>query len=547
MAEKTQPWNNEWPDPARISLRGLYGISVLAMCIGISVVFVLNFATPTHFVIKQFADLAQKNGLAYVLEVGKRLIGFFLLITVIGSPMLLVMRRLLRPISRCLSSVRAGHNPPSDMALKARRRVINLPFISIGFNVGMWILIPAVVFFLAYVMDLMNLRTSVVFAIRASMVGFVASSIAFHRLEAYCRRELIPFFFPKGHLAELEGAAKISISRRIRMFYRMGTVVPMAILLVTLMTLQWELDPAVMSAEEYGRRIIIFACVLFGIFFVSTGFLNRLVSRSIVQPLENMLDTTVKIRDGDYSTRIRVIGNDEIGVLGDAGNEMIRGLAEREMLRTTFGKYVTPEIRDEILSGRIPLEGERREGTVMFADLRDFTPFVESTPPEEAISGMRAYFTAMHRAIRLHRGLVIQFVGDEIEAVFGVPVHFDGHADAAVRAALEMRRALKELNSERSALGKPVFAHGIGIHSGDVLAGNSGSEEQSAYALIGNTVNVASRIQGLTKELGCDILASQETVERLTDSFQTGKEPARLVKGYSKPIIVHRILDNKLS
>ena len=107
-----------------------------------------------------------------------------------------------------------------------------------------------------------------------------------------------------------------------------------------------------------------------------------------------------------------------------------------------------------------------------------------------------------------------------------------------------MRRALEALNSERSASGKPVFSHGIGIHSGDVLAGNSGSEEQSAYALIGNTVNVASRIQGLTKELGCDILSSQETVERLTDSFQMGKEPARLVKGYSKPIIVYRILDS---
>jgi len=193
-----QSQSSEWPDPTGISLRGLYLISVLAMGIGITVVFVLNFATPTDFILKQFADLAQKKGLAYVLEVGKRLIGFFFLITVIGSPTLLVMRRLLRPISRCLSSVRAGQNPPSDMALKARRRVINLPFIFIGFNVGMWILIPAVVFFLAYVMDLMNLRTSVVFAVRASMVGLIASSIAFYRLETYSRRELIPFFSPKA-------------------------------------------------------------------------------------------------------------------------------------------------------------------------------------------------------------------------------------------------------------------------------------------------------------------------------------------------------------
>ena len=539
-----QSQSSEWPDPTGISLRGLYLISVLAMGIGITVVFVLNFATPTDFILKQFADLAQKKGLAYVLEVGKRLIGFFFLITVIGSPTLLVMRRLLRPISRCLSSVRAGQNPPSDMALKARRRVINLPFIFIGFNVGMWILIPAVVFFMAYVMDLMNLRTSVVFAVRASMVGLIASSIAFYRLETYSRRELIPFFFPKGRLADLKGAGRIPILRRIRMFYRLGTMVPMTILLVTLITLQWELDTSVMSVEEYGRRIIIFTIVLFGVFFISTGVLNRLVSKSIAQPLENMLDAMRKIRDGDYSTRIRVLANDEIGVLGDAGNVMIKGLAEREMLRTTFGKYVTPEIRDEILSGRIPLEGERREATVMFADLRNFTPFVETTPPEEAISGMRAYFTAMHRAIRLHRGLVLQFVGDEIEVVFGVPVHFEDHSDAAVLAALEMRRALKELNRQRSIQGKPAFAHGIGIHAGNVLAGNSGSDEQSAYALIGNTVNVASRIQGLTKELGCDILASQKTIEQLQGSFSMDKEPPRLVKGYSRPIIVYRILDS---
>jgi len=487
-------------------LRGLYSINVLALGVGIFVVFVLNAATPTDFILKQFADLAQKTGPAYALEVGKRLIAFFFLIALIGSPTLLVMRRLLRPISRCLSSLRAGQDPPADMALRARRRVINLPFIFIGFNVGMWIVIPAVVFFVTYMMDLMNLRTCVVFAIRASMVGFIASSIAFHRLEAYSRRELIPFFFPKGRLAELEGAANISISRRIRMFYRMGTLVPMTILLVTLFTLQWELDPMAMSAEEYGRRIIIFTCVLVGIFFISTGFLNRLV-------------------------------------LGDAGNDMIRGLADREKVRAAFGKYVTPEIRDEILSGRIPLEGERREGTVMFADLRDFTPFVETTPPEEAISSMRAYFTAMHRAIRQHRGVVIQFVGDEIEAVFGVPVPFEGHADAAVQAALEMRRALKELNAERAAQGKSPFAHGIGIHSGSVLAGNSGSEEQSAYSLIGNTVNVASRIQGLTRELGCDILVSQETVDRLTGSFPMDTKSPRFVKGYSRPIIVHGILD----
>lgn len=543
MTEANSSISDPWPDPTGISLRGIYVISVLAMGIGISVVFVLNFATPTDFVLKQFADLAQKKGFDYSFEVVKRLAGLFFLIALIGSPTLLVMHQLLRPISRCLIRVKQGEDPPPYIAEKARRRLINLPFIFIAMNIGMWLVGPALVFFIAYVADLTNLRTSTVFAARASMVGFITSSVAFYRLEAYSRTELIPFFFPKGHVADLKGAARISISRRIRIFFRMATVVPMTIVIVTLVTLQWELDALNIPVEEYGRRVIIFTVVLFGILFVSTGVLNRLVSRSIVEPLKNMLEALSKVRDGDYQAQIRVIGNDEIGILGDAANQMIRGLADRQKLRDAFGKYVTPEIRDEILSGRIPLEGERREGTVMFVDLRDFTPFVENNPPEEVMSGLRAYFTAMHRAIRLRRGLVLQFVGDEIEAVFGIPVHFEGHGDAAVRAAIDMRRALKELNAERIASGKQLFAHGIGIHSGNVLAGNSGSEEQSSYSLIGNTVNVASRIEGLTREIGCDILVSQETVERLKGRFPLVRESPRYVKGYSRPIIVYQLAE----
>ena len=198
MAEKTQPRSDEWPDTSKVSLRGLYTVSVLAMGIGIAVVFVLNFATPTGFILDQFAEVSQMSGLAYGLEAGKRLLGLFSLILAIGSPTLLVVHQVLRPISRCLSSVRAGQTPPSDMALKARRRLINFPFIFVGFNVGMWILMPALVFFSAYMFDLMNLRTAVVFSARASMVGLITSSIAFYRLEAYSRRELILSSFPRA-------------------------------------------------------------------------------------------------------------------------------------------------------------------------------------------------------------------------------------------------------------------------------------------------------------------------------------------------------------
>ena len=236
------------------------------------------------------------------------------------------------------------------------------------------------------------------------------------------------------------------------------------------------------------------------------------------------------------------LSHDEIGTLGDTGNEMITALIDRDKIRDTFGKYVTPEIRDKILAGRIPVNGERREATVLFSDLRAFTSYVEENKSEEVIKSMRAYFTAMETAIHRYKGLVLQYVGDEVEAVFGVPIAYEGHADQAVLAALEMRKNLDGLNEIRRKEGKKPFKHGIGIHTGEVLAGNTGSHDRLSYALIGDTVNLGSRIQDLTKEFHCDILVSEETVKRLTHSFEMKKNPPHRVKGYSKLITVFQIV-----
>ena len=139
---------------------------------------------------------------------------------------------------------------------------------------------------------------------------------------------------------------------------------------------------------------------------------------------------------------------------------MIAALADREKIKDAFGKYVTPEIRDQILGGRIPLNGLRTEATLLFSDLRDFTGYTEKNDAQEVIRSIRTYFTAMQRAIRKHQGLVLQYVGDEVEAVFGVPLSYEGHADKAVLAALEMRKNLEELNRTRTKYGKaPSFTH----------------------------------------------------------------------------------------
>lgn len=270
--------------------------------------------------------------------------------------------------------------------------------------------------------------------------------------------------------------------------------------------------------------------------------LSLALSTYFSRPINELRESTVTIGQGDFNHRITIERNDELGDLGLAFNRMAEGLAESKMIRETFGKYVTPEIRDEILSGRIPLNGERREATVLFADLRGFSSYVEENPPEEVIKSMKAYFTAMQKAIRRCDGLVLQYVGDEIEVVFGVPLRDERHAEKAVAAALEMRRLLESVNNDRVNRGLMPFRHGIGIHTGVVLAGNTGSEDQLSYSLIGDTVILASRIQELTKEFGCDILVSEETAKRLRKGFDLKKERPQMVRGRSTPILVYRVI-----
>jgi adenylate cyclase len=526
------------PKPSLPKLAVFYVIAFDATIVGIGVVLLLNIFTPLEFVSQRFENWMNRDQAELIYFVVRNLSGFL----VICLFPLAAMHLLIKPVRRYLAKVRAGENVDTELESQAKCRVINLPFLFTPVSLVMWVLIPGSFIVPVHLLYDLDIHTSVFLFSRASMVGLIASTISFFFIERYERRALIPYFFPQGRLSGIAKAAQLGISRRILLLYLGGTLVPMIILLSTLFILQVETSFKAADAYQYGRGILIFTIVLCGYAFFSALRLNKLVSSSVAQPLREMLRAVDGVKRGDYSGQIQVVSNDEIGELGDAFNEMIHGLADRERLRKVFGKYVTPEVRDEILSGRIPLEGERREATMMFTDLRAFTPFVENNQPEVVIAGMRAYFTAMHQVIRQHRGVVLQFVGDEIEAAFGVPVPFADHADQAMQAALAMRAALMELNRERAAQGLTTFAHGVGLHSGPVLAGNSGSEEQSAYALIGDTVNVASRIQDMSKELKWDILASQETVSRLSLNCSAEEIGPREVKGYSKPVVIYKVV-----
>jgi class 3 adenylate cyclase len=516
----------------------LYAIGAASTAIGVLVVALLNLATPLDYFLARRAEVLEagwSGALFFAIQRGLILVGVIALNTVLIAQ---VMRVSLRPLSRCLRLLSQGQDPEPALLTLGRRQLLNLPFTFVPANLVGWLAASLAIYGITLLFHHLDHRSALALAVRSLMVGVISSAVAFFWLEDHARRRLVPLLFPSGHLDQVPGARRISISRRVLALYWLGSLLPMLILLVTLFILQYEVDYQVISAADYGRGIIVFTLVLAGVTFATIASLTKLVARSISDPLERMVMGVREVQKGNYRLRFQVVSNDEIGALGDAGNQLIQGLAERELLHTLFGKYVTPEIRDEILQGRIAFLGDRREATVMFADLRNFTVYVEAHPPEVVIADMRAYFTAMHRAIRAHGGVVLQFAGDQIEAAFGVPVARPDHADAAVRAALAMRAALAELTRQRAAEGREAIAHGVGIHSGKVLAGNSGSEDQSAYALIGDTVNLASRIQDLTKKIGCDILISQQTAARLQEVYPLGEPSLHEVKGASRPVLV---------
>ena len=209
---------------------------------------------------------------------------------------------------------------------------------------------------------------------------------------------------------------------------------------------------------------------------------------------------------------------------------------EKQYVKDLFGKYVTPEIRDQILAGQIPLNGERTEATVLIADLSDFTPYVEENDPEEVVKSLREYFTAMQKAVRRHHGLILHYVGDEIVTAFGAPVACTDHAGGAIQAAMEMQKNLHHLNNARTKEGKRPFKHRIGIHTGEVLAGNTGSEDQPSYTLIGDTVNIASRLQEFNKQRGTEVIFSTATREKIPDHIRARKLESAMLKGITRPI-----------
>jgi adenylate cyclase len=257
-----------------------------------------------------------------------------------------------------------------------------------------------------------------------------------------------------------------------------------------------------------------------------------------MQPIRDLAAGTERVAAGDYSGRLPVVQDDDLGALTASFNRMQAGLAERQRLQGAFGTYVDPVLASRLLEqGDDVFTGERREVSVMFVDIRDFTPFAESNSAEDTVSRLNALFEIVVPAVVDAGGHVNKFLGDGALAVFGAPNELADHANAAVNAATLIDRLVAERFAGELRIG-------IGVNTGSVIAGTIGGGSKLEFTLIGDTVNVAARVEQLTKATGDNILLTQQTVDALT-ARPTGivDRGSHELKGKSAPLLIFALDD----
>jgi class 3 adenylate cyclase len=257
--------------------------------------------------------------------------------------------------------------------------------------------------------------------------------------------------------------------------------------------------------------------------------LTVMFTRSILRPIRDLQTATEAVRRGDYQISIPLTTADELGELAASFNEMVAGLAEREKIREAFGTYLDHEVADYILSEGFSEEGVEMEVSILFLDVRDFTSFAAQADAKQVVAELNHLFEIAVPVIARHGGHVDKFVGDGLMAVFGAPEPFADHANRAVRAACEMVSKINDPDREGLRVG-------VGINTGTVVAGSIGGAGRLNFSVIGDPVNVASRVEAATRDLDCDVLITAATAEALGGTIQATACGRHDLKGLTKPV-----------
>jgi adenylate cyclase len=428
-----------------------------------------------------------------------------------------------------------------------RRRAVHGPFVLATIGFAGWV--SSVVFFPAltvvryhhWATDLASQQ------ILSPLVnGFLAATTSYLVVDWLFRTRVVPQVFPDGRVTDAGGVVALGVGPRLLVFLLAVAFVP----LFTMLGLVRAAAARLGAGQSVADVIPHLVGASEGTFALYVGLglvLTALLTRTFTRPLAEVTAALVRVRSGKLDQPVRVSSADEIGVLEEGVNAMAATLLERERILQTFGRVVEPVVRDRLIAGDLRAEGEVRTASVLFCDLRDFTSFAERTPPREILRTLNQFFTTMTEWARTCGGFVDKFIGDGILVVFGL---FDdgggpaAGAAAAVRCALGMRERLAILNQERVARGHPPLAMKIGVHTGSVVAGTIGAADRHEYTVVGDTVNVAARLEELCREHCCEVIVSGATWELAHTGGATlpsARADAIAVRGRDEAVRIHRV------
>ncbi len=421
-------------------------------------------------------------------------------------------------------SLSAGRAVDPAALAKARRRLIHLPWFAAAICGVAWFLcIPVFIGAFLQVQNPIDPRLLGHLPISFCVSGFIAVTHSIFLVELASHWGLFPVFF-RGERADLTPRVfTLSLRGHGILWAVSASICPIASLLLLMFAPR---SPA-MNAEWFA--------VFVGVVGIAFGIFSALMmSWLVAKPIDQLRVAADAVSRGQFDVDLGVTRADEFGRLLGEFHNMVRELRDKEKLRQTFGLHVGKRAAEQILARDPGLSGVQEEITVMFVDMRSWTARTSMSAPAEIVEVMNDFFRVSVRVVEEeHRGMVNKYLGDGFMAIFGAGAGESGsnHAGEAVAAGREILVAVKKLNDDLVAKSRAPIQIGIGIHSGMAIVGSVGSPQRLEFTAIGNTVNIASRMQGLTKTVGRPLLVTAAVRDRSGDSFTFEELPPQEVRG----------------
>ncbi len=421
----------------------------------------------------------------------------------------------------------AGNAMPAVVLDCARRRLVHLPWIGALISSVAWLLcIPVFLLSLANVGQ--GLGTQLLWHLPISFLVsfFIAATQSFFLIELASQWALFRVFFHKVRPDQLAGIHPLSLRGRGLMWAVSAGVCPIGSLLLM------AFAPPSPTSDPVWFELLV------GTIFIAFGLCSAaMIARLVAQPVDQLRAAATAVARGDFTVRVPLQRADEFGALIGEFNRMVGELAEKEHLRKTFGLHVGAKAAEQILARDPGLSGTEQIITAMFVDIRGFTALSGDANPRRVVQVLNQFLGTMVRVVEeYHSGMINKFLGDGFMALFGAGAASDAHADEALHAAQTMLVQMEELNAAFLAQGEAPLLIGIGLNTGPAIVGSIGSPERLEFTAIGSTVNIASRIESLTKKVGAPLLFSDSTRMALKTQVPLRELESQMIKGMDEPV-----------